>query len=370
MASTTASTEGTAPDPNPEPPGRQTAAPIGAGTSTGLYAAPVTAAGSAYSGASAIDGNVLITGATGQLGRAAVAEFVSEGWDVFATDAIAPTVDDGWPARAEFVAFDLEDASKLAGFIATARPWAVIHCAAMTNVPGCETDPSTAYRLNAVLPAALARQARAVGAHFVHISTDYVFDGAATAPYGEDDATAPLQHYGASKRAGESLVLAEHPGACIVRVSGLYGHNLCQGKGAPNFIEQIIAKAQALQEGEGGPLRLVADEITAPTYARDVAERLPLFVEALSAGVYHLTNAGSCSWYDFARFGLSLAGLTPEIEPVSQEAFASPVRRPRYSVLDNAKVNADAALAALGFEPMRPWEAALAEYIALRSRVA
>jgi dTDP-4-dehydrorhamnose reductase len=191
----------------------------------------------------------------------------------------------------------------------------------------------------------------------VHVGTDYVFDGRTTRPYTEDDAPNPLGAYARTKLAGELFAQALAPRHAILRVAGLYAAGGSRGKGG-NFVDKVLAQARA-----GKPLRIVADQVTAPTWARDVAEAMarlvPRLVEGRAPfGVYHVTNAGGCSWYEFARAALELAGVDADVTPITTAELAAPAPRPAYSVLANDR------LAAAGEPPLRSWRTALAAYLA------
>jgi dTDP-4-dehydrorhamnose reductase len=254
-------------------------------------------------------------------------------------------------------ALDLREGAALAARLAALAPDAVVNAAADNRVDAAEADPRDAFAVNADAVGTLARACHGAGAFLVHVSTDYVFDGRASRPYTEDDAPNPLSAYGRSKREGERLAAAHCPRHAIVRTAGLYAAGGSRGKGG-SFVERVLAKARA-----GEPLRVVADQVTAPTWARDVAETLAALLPRLTGddaptGIYHLTNAGECSWHGFATAIVALAGLSARVEPITTADLGAPAARPAYSVL------ADSRLAALGLAPLRPWRDALAEYLA------
>jgi dTDP-4-dehydrorhamnose reductase len=248
---------------------------------------------------------------------------------------------------------DVRDASAVTTVVRDASPAWVINCAAMTHVDGCEADALAACDANALGAGNVARAATAAGARLVHISTDYVFDGAKRTPYLEDDTPYPVNVYGFSKLAGEWAVRADGPRHVIVRTSGLYGAHPCRGKGG-NFVETMLARARA-----GGVLRVVADEVLTPTFTADLAAQIRLLIERdAPAGVYHATNAGACSWFEFAQEIVRLVGLGAPVEPIGAAEWKSPARRPSYSVLDNH------ALASLEMDVMPDWHDALRRYLA------
>jgi dTDP-4-dehydrorhamnose reductase len=222
----------------------------------------------------------------------------------------------------------------------------------MTNVEGCERDAGAAFDVNALGARHVAAAASAHGARLVHISTDYVFDGSKAQPYREDDLPRPLNVYGASKLAGEWAVRSADSRFVIVRTTGLYGFRAAVGKGT-NFAATMLNRAES-----GAETRVVNDETLAPTFTVDLAAQLKLMVERdIPPGVYHATNAGSCSWFEFAKEIFTLSGATTRPVPISAAEWNSPVRRPAYSVLSHG------ALASLNLDIMPEWRDALARYI-------
>lgn len=217
----------------------------------------------------------------------------------------------------------------------------VANCAAWTAVDDAETREADAFAVNAVGPALLARAARATGARLLHVSTDYVFDGAATTPYTEDAPIAPRSAYGRTKAAGEWAVRAEAPDHLLLRVAWLYGAG---GGCFPRTIARVAA--------ERGGLDVVDDQVGQPTWTVDVAELAVRLVAAgAPAGTYHATSSGQTSWFGFARAVVAAAGMDPEIvRPTTSEAYTRPAPRPAYSVL------AHDALGAAGVEPIGPWD--------------
>src|SRR5262245_21254568 len=223
----------------------------------------------------------------------------------------------------------------------------------MTHVDRCETEPLQAFEINAVVAYHIARAAAETGARVVHVSTDYVFDGKKESPYVEEDTPRPITAYGASKPAGEWFVQSANDENVIVRSSGLYGLYKCSGKGT-SFAETVLTRAR-----QGQPLRIVSDERLTPTFTEDLAAQMRLMIEqGVPAGVYHATNAGACSWYEFAVELLRLAGVNGDVSPIPASEWKSPTRRPANSVLENR------ALAALHIDRMPDWRDALARYVA------
>ena len=274
---------------------------------------------------------VFITGAKGQLGRALQARF--EHATVFPAD---------------LPVCDILDRAGLMQTVTAFKPDVVIHAAAMTDVDGCALDPDAAYRINALGTQNVALACQVARCPLLYISTNEVFDGAKTEPYLEFDATNPINAYGRSKLAGEIFVRDLLTRFYIVRLAWLYG------KGGHHFVRKIIRRAD-----EQGSLRVVADEVGSPTYAEDVAEAVRQLVCTGAFGVYHLVNDGSASRYDFAREILRLSGRGHiPIEPIKLSDFSRPSTPPPYTPLRNFCGKAQGIT-------LRPWQEALAEYLAL-----
>ncbi len=272
----------------------------------------------------------LVVGSAGQLGRELVARL---------GDEVAWKGD-----RAEL---DVADGAAVVALVARVRPDVVFNATAFNRVDAAEAEPLAAFAVNTVAPHFLARAARDAGALLVHVSTDYVFDGTSSRPYREDDLPRPLGAYGASKLAGEHLVAAAGGEHLVVRTSGVLGRGGSDQKGG-SFVERIVAQARA-----GRPLRVVADQVFAPTCASDLAESLVALVRAGARGLVHVTNAGSCSWYELAVAALAAAGLEAPVERIRAADLSLPARRPAYSVLDTSQA------IALGLPPPRHWKDAL-----------
>ncbi|HYS18267.1 MAG TPA: dTDP-4-dehydrorhamnose reductase [Candidatus Binatia bacterium] len=251
---------------------------------------------------------------------------------------------------------DILDAARARSTLAELRPSCVLNTAAYNLVDRAEEDRQGAFALNADAVGALAAACQAIGARFVHFSTDYVFDGRKHTPYLESDPPAPLSAYGESKLAGERLALERCERTVIFRVSGLFGVAGSSGKGRTNFVETMLRLAR-----EGKPLRVVADQVLGPSYTLDLARKVWAVLPKAAHPIYHLTSAGQASWYEFARRALELAGVPADLTPVTAAEFGAKARRPAYSVL------AHRHLAALGEDDLRPWDAALAAYVAERS---
>jgi len=279
---------------------------------------------------------VAVIGATGQLGSALVSALQEVGFE-----AVALGHDQ----------LEVTDAGGVASMLGQVVPDVVFNTAAFHRVDACEDDPKLAFEVNALGALHVARACREVGARCVYVSTDYVFDGAKAEPYLEDDLPNPVNVYGASKLAGEHLVLQTCPDALVVRVASLFGGRGARGKGS-NFVLTVLGRAR-----RGEPLRVVDDVRMSPTYTPDAAAAMVELVRRGASGVYHVVNRSSCTWYELAVRVTQLAGLEVPVEPVPQEAYPTRARRPRNSVLSTAK------LEARGLR-LPPWEDALRRYLA------
>ena len=233
---------------------------------------------------------------------------------------------------------------------------ALVNCAAYTGVDRAEDDATGAFAVNAKAVHALARVSAAKQARFLHISTDYVFDGDAARqePLREDDATAPLNVYGASKATGETRASLEFDDVVILRAASLFGVAGTSGSG-DNVVETMLRTAR-----ETGRLRAVNDQTMSPTASADVARVVVRMVrDGCAHGIYHVVNAGFATWFEFACEVVRRAGVAAAVEPCSTEEYPLRAPRPRYSVLDNAKVSA-------AFGAMPAWQDALERYLRAR----
>jgi dTDP-4-dehydrorhamnose reductase len=226
----------------------------------------------------------------------------------------------------------------------------IVNAAAYTKVDDAESHEDAAYAVNATGAKNLAIAAREAGAKLVQVSTDYVFKGDASSPYGEDTPREPLSAYGRTKGAGEEAALAEHPvGTYIVRTAWLYGEH------GPNFAATMVRLA-----GSHPTVSVVTDQLGQPTWTADLAKQIVALVDSdAPAGIYHGTNAGVASWFDFTKAIFEEVGLDPErVQPTDSSAFVRPAPRPAYSVLGHD------AWTAAGLTPMRHWREALTEAVA------
>jgi dTDP-4-dehydrorhamnose reductase len=247
---------------------------------------------------------------------------------------------------------DVRDPEAVHRAISTSRPDVVFNASAYNNVDGAETQIGEALAVNALGPRNLARAARDVGALLIHVSSDYVFDGLSDKPYSEEDRPRPANAYGVSKLAGEMLVAESGCAFLIVRTSGLFGGGGNRVKGG-SFVERILDKAR-----RGETLRVVADQVFSPTYAPDLAQGILALVDAGGRGIFHVTNAGSCTWHGLAVEALRLAGVETKVEEIRARDLLSPARRPPQSILSKARYDS------LGLPPLRVWSDALAEFVA------
>lgn len=243
---------------------------------------------------------------------------------------------------------DITDKDHTIEFICDAEPDIVINSAAYTDVDGCEENHDLAYAVNGEGVRNLAMACREIDCPLVHISTDYVFDGSATEPIAEDGEIGPISIYGKSKLQGEEAIQEILDKYFIIRTAWLYGLN---GK---NFPKTMLELAESHSE-----ITVVYDEVGTPTYTPDLAYGISELIETDRYGIYHLTNSGSCSWCEFARYIFEVAGKDVNVIPVTASEFARPAPRPSYSVLDNRNWVEN------GFEPLRDYKEAIKEYIEL-----
>ena len=253
------------------------------------------------------------------------------------------------PARTEL---DITDEGAVARALADLHPEVVFNCAAFHNLDVCEREEDRSFAVNARAVKRLAQRCTAAGARLVHLSTNYVFDGTASAPYAETDLPRPQSVYAISKLAGEHAALAYAADALVVRAAGLYGLHGSASKGG-NFVTRTLARAR-----DRGELRMVADQRLSPTFTADLAAALIEAVEARATGLLHLTASGECSWFEFTEAILQIAQVQAAVEPVATTVAPGGVDRPLNGVL--ARPAADS----LGLSPLRGWREALEDYMA------
>jgi dTDP-4-dehydrorhamnose reductase len=250
----------------------------------------------------------------------------------------------------DFPSIDIANARSVLDAVSPTSPDVIINCAAYTAVDACETDVDKAYAVNATGVANIAKAAQQVGAKCVHISTDYVFDGTKKGPYVETDAPNPVSVYGKSKLAGEQELVRTWENHFIVRIAWLYG---TKGK---NFLKTIrsLAEKSAVTKA---PVKVVNDQVGTPTYTVHVCRQILTLMETDRFGLYHSTNEGWCSWFDFAKAIVKAYGIPAEIQPCTTAEFPRPAPRPANSVLENER------LKKIGLNIMPRWENGLKEYL-------
>ena len=247
--------------------------------------------------------------------------------------------------------FDITQPSKTRDVLQSLAADVVINTAAFHRVDECEDRPQEAFGLNALAVRNLALICREQDAVLVHFSTDYVFDGRKRTPYVEEDEPGPLSVYGVSKLAGEYFVRTLCEKYFLIRTCGLYGMAGCREKGL-NFVELMLHLEQT-----GRPLRVVDDQWVTPTSTEELAARILELLGTERYGLYHMTNEGQCTWYEFAREIFSLVGRAADISPIDSQAYKAKARRPAYSVLENRGAKA------LGLTGFSPWREALKSYL-------
>jgi dTDP-4-dehydrorhamnose reductase len=254
---------------------------------------------------------------------------------------------------------DLTKPTELTAQLRELRPDVMVNCAAYNFVDRAESEPEAAFAVNTWGVRALAQVCREIGTLLVHFSTDHVFglDASRRQPLTEDDLPGPVSVYGLSKLSGEYQLRALWDRHLIIRTCGLYGLWGSGGKGG-NFVETMLR----LGSGAGKSVRVVSDQFCTPTFTQDLARAVVALLEAKAEGLFHVTSAGACSWFEFAGAIFELTGLHPELVPISSQEYNAPARRPAWSVLAGDR------LARLGLSPLRPWREALAEYLNLRQR--
>jgi dTDP-4-dehydrorhamnose reductase len=275
---------------------------------------------------------VVIIGSKGQLG--------SDLLKVFGSKVAIPL------AHEDIEVTDYDSCAKLRGL----SPDVVINTAAFHKTDACEDEPSKAFNVNAVGSKNVAQICKETGAVYVYISTDYVFDGTKGEPYTESDPSSPINTYGISKVAGEHYAkFAER--YYIIRVASLFGVAGASGKGG-NFVETMIQKAKKREE-----IQVVDDMIISPTYTKDAALTITnIIYNKLPFGIYHCTNKGYCSWYEFSKSIFESLNLNAKLRPIKTEILIQKAKRPKFSALESEK------LAKYGLE-IQEWTEALKEYL-------
>ncbi|MBJ8006853.1 dTDP-4-dehydrorhamnose reductase [Bacillus mycoides] len=274
---------------------------------------------------------VLVTGAKGQLGQDVLCLLENQPWEVYGF------------GREEL---DITNEEQVREKVLSIKPDIIIHTAAYTQVDQAESDEETAFKVNAEGTKYLAQAAEAVEAKFCYVSTDYVFDGTTNKPYKADDQTNPQTVYGRSKLVGEQYTQEYCSKSYIVRTSwvfGLYGNN---------FVKTMLRLAEEKKE-----LGVVHDQVGSPTYTTDLASFIINLVQTDKYGVYHGSNSGVCSWYEFAKEIFEQSNIEIVVNPLTTEDFPRPAARPKYSVLDKGMIEES------GFEPFQDWKKALKDFL-------
>ena len=282
---------------------------------------------------------VLIIGGFGQVGEALVQTVEERGRDAQAVVQVG---------RAEA---DLRNESQVAGVLDRYRPRVVINCAVFQPVDLCESEPEQAFAVNATAAGALALACRASGARLVHISTDYVFGGGRRKPYCEEDLPAPRNIYGASKLAGEYLVLAASETHMVVRTSAVFG-KAREGHGTTPFLERMLERARA-----GQATQVVADQFVSPTNAQDLARGLWGLIGCGGTGIFHVAGGGAASWFEVACVAFEAAGAREHLRPTTAAEYKAPAQRADYTALASARMRA------LGVPDLPGWRDGVARHL-------
>ncbi len=291
---------------------------------------------------------ILITGSSGMLGIALCKKLVDK-HKIFGIDTRKSA--ECRVHSTEFYKIDLTDKDLFMQRMEQINPDIIIHCAAYTDVDGCEKNTDMAYRLNVEATGNVAFAAKQFNCFLIYISTDFVFDGLKKTPYKEDDKPNPINVYGKTKLEGEGIVRSALNKYLIIRTSWLFG------KGGGNFVDTIIEKAKTENE-----LKVVNDQVGSPTYTANLAEAI---ADIISGGenkeqILNITNSGSCSWYEFAEEIIALAGIkNVEIISITSKQLGRPARRPKMSILDNSVFNK------IHGKTLPHWKDALSRYISL-----
>ncbi|MDD5659395.1 MAG: dTDP-4-dehydrorhamnose reductase [Actinomycetota bacterium] len=281
---------------------------------------------------------IALIGSNGQLGTDIMKYFKDKGEDIIGLTQ--DEIDVCYPEKCQLVLTRL-------------KPDLIINTAAFHQVDLCEDEVEPSFAVNAAGVKNLCKVCQEYDIALMHFSTDFVFgaDVERRTPYDEDDCPGPVSLYGISKLAGEYIIEYMLKKYYLIRSCGLYGHAGSMVKGS-NFVELMIKNAR-----EGKKIKVVNDQILTPTSTEDLTKKLYELIHTGKYGLYHMTNTGQCSWYDFALKIFKLAGLHVNILPITSDELSAKAKRPAYSVLDNKN------LRALGLEDLRSWKEALKDYI-------
>jgi dTDP-4-dehydrorhamnose reductase len=278
---------------------------------------------------------ILVTGANGQLG-----------WELGQLASNYPAFKFVLVDRSQL---DLAFPESFEKIIQTIAPDCIINTAAYTAVDKSETEKELSYTVNATAVEALAVICKNLVIPFITYSTDYVFDGAATAPYNTSTKVDPVNYYGSTKAAGEKMAMEANEDSIVIRTSWVFSSH------GNNFVKTMLRLMK-----ERDQLKIVADQKGRPTYAKDLALATMKMIEAMNAGktvkgIYHFANGGETTWFDFAATIKAIAGLTCDVQPIETKDFPTPAKRPAFSVLDTSKIEQDVEM------DIRHWEDALKE---------
>jgi dTDP-4-dehydrorhamnose reductase len=274
---------------------------------------------------------VVVTGAAGQLGKDVLLELARKNHQAYGLD------------RQQL---DITIEKDVMAYISEVKPDVILHCAAYTNVDAAEENEDAAYAVNAAGTEYLAKAASQTGAKMLYVSTDYVFDGSANEPYEVDEPTKALGAYGRTKLAGEQLLQKHLDEFFIVRTAWVFGIH------GNNFVKTMLRLGK-----ERGEVGVVHDQVGSPTYTVDLAQFMVELMETDKYGVYHATNNGICSWYEFAVEIFKQAELDVKVNPLTSDQFPRPAARPKYSVLSKKRIEQE------GLKPLRDWKQALGAYL-------
>lgn len=283
---------------------------------------------------------IMIIGAGGQLG--------SELVNILQDDTLIPLT---------HIDIEMTNPEQVNDILSSNMPDVVINTSAYHRVDDCEDNIDKSFSVNAYAVRILAKTCAELRTILVHFSTDYVFGGEKQIPYTEDDMPNPQSVYAVSKLAGEYFARNNCQRHFVIRTCGLYGAKGISGKGG-NFVELMLKLAK-----EKRPIRVVADQIVTPTYAKELAVMVSQLMRTEHYGLYHMTNDGGCSWYEFARTAFDLTGIKAKLSPITAVEYGAKARRPAYSVLENRN------LKQLGLDDMQPWKDALKEYLSERGYI-
>lgn len=277
---------------------------------------------------------IIVTGANGQVGK-----------ELQQLSTSYPGFDFVFTTRHEL---SLDNPDVITHFIEENQPHCFINCAAYTAVDKAESEKELAYKINAEAPGIIATACKKNNTRLIHISTDYVFNGLGNEPYKESDATDPVNFYGASKLEGEKRVTQFNPDSIIIRTAWVYSVF------GNNFVKTMLRLM-----GERDQINVVSDQFGTPTYAADLAEAILQIIssEQWNAGIYHFSNEGNISWYDFAVAIKEVSGSSCKVNPITTSEYPTPAKRPYYSVLDKTKIQQTFHI------PIKDWKTSLSVFM-------